>query len=164
MFDGFYSHEAAFLWKVLQYLLLKPRICLFGIPEASRPWSLVLRSPIVFSVCRVPSPEPQVEEVEKRPVRKCRQRPIVELAIVDSTGPDENDATGNPYVADVLLLEKTSSKENFDDLKDFIVCKTGRSYTKWLHRRSKFRRRKRTREIWKRAEHKKKLLSMLNIV
>lgn len=113
----------------------------------------------MFSVCRVSLPEPEVEKVEKRPVRKCRQRPIV-----DSKEPDTIDATGNPYVADVLLLEKTSSKENFDDLKDFIVCKTGRSYTKWLNRRSKFRRRKRTREIWKRAEHKKKLLSMLNIV
>lgn len=118
----------------------------------------------MFSVCRVPLPEPEVEKVEKRPVRKCRQPPIVEPAIVDSIEPDENGATGNPYVAEVLLLEKTSSKENFDDLEDFIVCKTGRSYTKWLNRRSKFRRRKRTREIWKRAEHKKKLLSMLNIV
>lgn len=70
----------------------------------------------------------------------------------------------NQYVAEVILLEKTSSKENFDDLKDFIVCKKGRSYTSWLNRRTKFRMRKHTREIWKRAEDKKKLLSLLNIV
>lgn len=91
-----------------------------------------------------------------RPVRKCRQR------AEDETSDIPTEAEGNPFVAEVLLLEKTS--ENFDDLNDFIVCKQGRSYTRWLNRRTKFRRRKRTREIWKRSEEKQRLLSMLSIV
>lgn len=30
---------------------------------------------------------------------------------------------GNLYVVEVLLFEKIFSKENYDDLNDFIVCK-----------------------------------------
>lgn len=82
----------------------------------------------------------------------------------DETSDIPTGAEGNSYVAEVLLLEKTSSKENYDDLNDFIVCKQGRSYTRWLNGRTRYRRRKRNREIWKRAEEKQKLLSMLSIV
>ncbi|KAG0603039.1 hypothetical protein M758_10G061200 [Ceratodon purpureus] len=105
---------------------------------------------------RNPVSEPEGVTRTPRPVRKCRQ------VSEDETSDIPTEAEGNQFVAEVLLLEKTS--ENFDDLNDFIVCKQGRSYTRWLNRRTKFRRRKRTREIWKRSEEKQKLLSMLNIV
>lgn len=103
------------------------------------------------------TPEAEVlPRVERRPIRKCRQKEG------DKTTDIPTEAEGNAFVAEVLLLERTS--ENFDDLNDFIVCKEGRSYTRWLNRRTKFRRRKRNREIFKRSEEKQKLLSMLNIV
>jgi hypothetical protein len=71
---------------------------------------------------------------------------------------------GNPFVTEIMQLEKNPTKDSFDDLNDFIVCKKGRIYSKWLNQRIKFRRRQRTRGIWKRLSEKRKLLSMLQIV
>ncbi|KAH8958955.1 hypothetical protein BDL97_06G054600 [Sphagnum fallax] len=71
---------------------------------------------------------------------------------------------GNPFVTEIMQLEKNPTKDSFDDLNDFIVCKKGRIYSKWLNQRTKFRRRQRTRGIWKRLSEKRKLLSMLQIV
>ncbi|KAG6548181.1 hypothetical protein Mapa_010232 [Marchantia paleacea] len=72
------------------------------------------------------------------------------------------EVVSNPYVH--TLLQTDSCQESFDDLNDFIVCKKGRNYTKWLKKRQKVRRRLHNRNLFKRLQEKRDLLLLLDII
>jgi hypothetical protein len=71
-----------------------------------------------------------------------------------------NSSSTNLFVDS--LMEDDPDCENYDDLKDFIVPKKGRDYSKWLKRRQTHRRRLYSRNLFKRLREKKELLLLLD--
>ncbi|KAJ7559986.1 hypothetical protein O6H91_04G110000 [Diphasiastrum complanatum] len=74
----------------------------------------------------------------------------------------KNLCTDNPYVKEMLTIERKSA-ETFDDLNDFIVCKKGRNYSKFMNARWKYRRMLHSRTIWKRMQEKRQLVRLLQM-
>ncbi|XP_002990517.2 uncharacterized protein LOC9631564 [Selaginella moellendorffii] len=74
---------------------------------------------------------------------------------------NKNRHVENPFVAEMLTRE--TYEESFADLNDFIVCKKGRNYTRFLNARIKYRRKSHTRMIWKRRDERQSLMKLLEL-
>ena len=67
----------------------------------------------------------------------------------------------NPYIEEMLAREGKLDGECFDDLNDFIVCKSGRDYSLWMKSHIRKRKKKLQKTYWQRLKARKELVSLL---
>lgn len=79
---------------------------------------------------------------------------------LDLSAKSENACMQNSYIESVIKVQGTC-RENFKDLNDFIVCKKGRNYQRWLKKRCKIRKKKYDQQFFQIMRRRKELLSLL---
>ncbi|MCO5559219.1 hypothetical protein L7F22_012814 [Adiantum nelumboides] len=68
---------------------------------------------------------------------------------------------GEAYIKEVIAREGEVDGECFNDLSDFIVCKDGRNYSRWMKLRFKKRKKKMRKTVLQRMKAKRALVSLL---
>jgi hypothetical protein len=93
------------------------------------------------------------------------QRYIVEDIIdeeekLDLSVKSETACVQNSFVKSVIKVQATHG-DDFNDLSDFIVCKKGRNYHRWLKKRCKIRKKRYDQQFFQIMRRRKELLALL---
>ncbi|KAI5083188.1 hypothetical protein GOP47_0002931 [Adiantum capillus-veneris] len=77
------------------------------------------------------------------------------------TGKYRSSGNGDAFIKDMLAFDGDVNGECFSDLNDFIVCKEGRDYSKWLKLHYKKRKKKLRKTVLQRMKAKRAFVSLL---
>lgn len=79
---------------------------------------------------------------------------------LDLSAKSEKACVRNSFVKSVIKVQGTYGG-NFNDLDDFIVCKKGRNYSRWLKKRCKIRKKRYNQQFFQIMRRRKELLALL---